>query len=468
LIRRVVLRTLRARLTALIILSMSIILSLSGFALYAALRSRVESSAIEHMSGTMMALREHLAGIRNTDGIAPNSEAWMDMLDGHPNMAVAIYDTAWRPLLSTSGFRLYAPIPAGVANHARVAFMRVDSNLQFMVESVPLDGGTGPRVRVAVQYNVASDQVLLRAYACRAVLIEVLGVLLAAASAYGVAMLGLLPLRRLVAQAEAMSTSRLAVRLPELDTSDELKELERAFNGMLTRLDESFTRLSQFSSNLAHDLRTPLTNLLAAAQVALSKRRSAEYYRDIVESSVDEYQRLSRMIEDMLFIARTDQADAPLSVRSLDVVAQSQRVAGYYECMAEDACVKIEVTGEGTVQADLLLFQRALSNLLSNALVQAPQHSIITIHCEAEPDSTTLSVLDSGAGIEASQLERVFERFYRVDRARRGSTPGTGLGLAIVKSIMNSHGGQCGCESRPHVRTRFWLRFPSREGSSTA
>jgi two-component system heavy metal sensor histidine kinase CusS len=466
LIRRVVPRTLRARLTALIILSTSAILALSGFALYEALRSRLESTSIEHMAGTMAALRTHLAGIQNADGIAGNAETWIDLLHGHPNLALAVYDTTGQRLSSTLGFRPYAPIPATGASGAAVNLAPTGSNLRYLVESVPLNDGIGPLVRVAVQYDGTSDQALLRAYAYTAVVIEVLGVVLAAAFAYGIAMLGLLPLRRLVARAEEMSTSRLALPLPELETSGELKELEHAFNGMLARLDESFTRLSQFSSNLAHDMRTPLTNLLAAAQVALSQRRSAEDYRDVIESSVDEYQRLSRMIEDMLFLARSDQADAPLSLRSLDAVAEAERVAGYYETMAEDAQVTIEVTGEGAVQADLLLFQRALSNLLSNALVQAPQGSAITIDCKQEPGSTTLSVSDSGAGIDARHIERIFERFCRVDPSRHGSASGTGLGLAIVKSIMNSHAGQCGCESRPHVSTRFWLQFPRRECSN--
>lgn len=461
-IRRWLPRTLRARLTALIILSTSAILALSGCALYEALRGRLESTSAEQMAGKMAVLRVHLAGIANTDGIAGNAEAWIDMLHGHPNMALAIDDASGRRLLSTTGFRPDAPLPAAGASGAPADLTRADPDLRYLVESVPLNDGVGPSVRVAVQYDRTSDRALLRAYAYTAVVIEVLGVVLAAAFAYGIAMLGLLPLRRLVARAEEMSTSRLALPLPELEASGELKELEHAFNGMLARLDESFTRLSQFSSNLAHDMRTPLTNLLAAAQVALSQRRSADDYRDVIESSVDEYQRLSRMIEDMLFLARSDQADAPLSLRSLDAVAEAGRVAGYYETMAEDARVKIEVTGEGTVRADLLLLQRALSNLLSNALVQAPPDSIITVDCKEEPDSTTLSVSDSGAGIEARHRERIFERFYRVDPSRHGSASGTGLGLAIVKSIMSSHAGQCGCESRPHVRTRFWLRFPRR------
>ncbi|WP_106300718.1 heavy metal sensor histidine kinase [Paraburkholderia sp. BL18I3N2] len=465
-IRRVVPRTLRARLTALIILSTSAILALSGLALYHALRNCLESSSIEQMSGTMAALRTHLAGTPTVHSIAGNAQTVIDRLRGHPHMALAIYDTAGQRLLSTAGFKPYAPIAAIVLQGAPAALARAGSNLRYLVQSVALNGGIGPPVLVAIQYDGTGDKALLRVYAYTTVAIEVLGVHLAAVFAYGIALVGLLPLRRLVARAEAMSTSGLAQPLPELHASGELKELEQAFNGMLARLDESFTRLSQFSSNLAHDMRTPLTNLLAAAQVALSQRRSAEDYRDVIESSVDEYRRLSRMIEDMLFLARSDQPDAPPSLRSLNAVAEAERVAGYYETVAEDAQVEIKVTGEGTVLADLLLFQRALSNLLSNALAQAPRGTTITVDCKEEQDWTTLSVSDSGAGIEARHLEHIFRRFYRVDPSRHGSASGTGLGLAIVKSIMTSHGGQCGCESRPHVRTCFWLRFPNHGYSS--
>lgn len=462
-IRSVVPRTLRTRLTVLIILSTSIILALSGLALCEALRSRLESTAAELMSGTLAGLQSHLVTSQTTDEITHDAQTWIDLLHGHQNMALAIFDAAGQRLLSTPGFQSYAPLLTARVDRVPAGLTPADSNLRYLVAMAPLNDAAGSSVRVAVQYDGTSDRALLRAQVYTAVVIEVFGVILSAAFAYGIATLGLLPLRRLAAQAEAMSTSRLAQPLPELDASGELKELEHAFNGMLARLDESFTRLSQFSSNLAHDMRTPLTNLLAAAQVALSQPRTAEDYRDVIESSVDEYQRLSRMIEDMLFLARSEQADAALSFRPLDAAAEAGRVAGYYEPMAEDAQVRIEVTGQGTVHADLLLFQRALSNLLSNALVQAPKGSIITIDCKEDAHSTTLTVSDSGRGIEAHHLKRIFERFYRVDPSRQGSASGTGLGLAIVKSIMNSHAGHCGCESQPDIRTRFWLRFPRRE-----
>jgi two-component system, OmpR family, heavy metal sensor histidine kinase CusS len=449
LIKDAVPRTLQARLTVLIILSTSAILALSGLALHEALRSRLESASTDLMSGTLATLQTHLAGSRNTEDIVSDAQTWIDLLHGHQNMALAVYDAAGQRLLGTPGFQSYEPVLAAPASRVPTNLTRAGSNLRYLVALVPLDDASGRSVRAAVQYDGTNDRVLLRAQAYTAVIIEVFGVILAAAFAYGIATLGLLPLRRLAAQAEAMSTSRLAQPLPELDATGELKELEHAFN----------------------DMRTPLTNLLAAAQVALSQPRTAEDYRDVIESSVDEYQRLSRMIEDMLFLARSEQADAALSLRSLDAAAEAERVAGYYEPMAEDAQVRIEVTGHGTVQADLLLFQRALSNLLSNALVQAPKGSTITIDCKEEPNSTTLTVSDSGPGIEAHHLKRIFERFYRVDPSRQCSASGTGLGLAIVKSIMNIHAGHCGCESRPHVCTRFWLRFPRRDcpanGAST-
>lgn len=460
--KRVLPGTLRLRLTVLIVVSTSVILALSGLALYGTLRNRIESGASQEMSVTLSALQAHLTEVQATADIARNAEMWVDQLHGHPNLELAIFDTAGSRLLGTPGFVPYAPTLADRMAHTQSGFMPAKSTLRYLATTVALDGPTGPSVRVVVQYDGANDRALLRAYAYTIVLIEVLGVMLAAGLAYGIAMLGLSPLRRLVARAEEMSTSRLAHPLPELDTAGELKELGHAFNGMLARLDDSFTRLSQFSSNLAHDMRTPLTNLLAEAQVALSKPRTAAEYRSVIESSIDEYQRLSRMIVDMLFLARSDSAKSHLTVRSLDAVQEAGRVAGYYEPMAEDAMVAIEVRGRGTVEADLLLYQRALSNLITNALSHAPRNSKIIVECTQTDEATTITVSDLGPGIGEQHRERIFERSYRVDPARHNSASGTGLGLAIVRSIMQNHAGECGVESEPHVRTTFWLRFPRR------
>ncbi|WP_395067245.1 heavy metal sensor histidine kinase [Paraburkholderia silvatlantica] len=456
-------KTLRARLTVLIVLSTSVILALSGVALYEALRSRIDATASEQMESTMDALKAHLAGVRSTDDVARHAEIWIDQLHGHETMAMAIFDMAGNRLLSTSDFQLDPAVLTLKADRAIFLAAR-QSRIRYLVAVTRL--GTDAFVRVVIQYDRTADVALFRAHAWTIVLIEVLGVVLASGLAYGIVMVGLSPLRRLVGRAEEMSSSRLAQPLPELDTSGELKELEHAFNGMQQRLHESFTRLGQFSSNLAHDMRTPLTNLQAAAQVALSAPRTSGEYREVIESSIDEYQRLSRMVEDMLFLARAEDAGALVALRTIDAVAETERVAGFYESVAEDAGVTIEVRGRARLDADLLLFQRALSNLLSNAITHAPPGSTVLIECSEDDGSATIAVSDSGAGVHAEHLERIFERFYRVDPSRHNSASGTGLGLAIVKSIMDSHDGRCGVDSQPGVRTTFWLRFPRHTASS--
>ncbi|SAL32058.1 histidine kinase [Caballeronia cordobensis] len=454
-------RTLRARLTVLIVVSTSSILALSGLALYEALRSRIEWTASEQMTSIMAALQGHFDEIKFADEIARKPETWSDQLHDHPNVAMAIYDRDGRRLLQTTGFQPYGPALIDKLPSDGLSIARPETKLRYLAASASLNPAPGERVRVIMQYDGKSDAALLRAYAYTIVVIEVLGVVLAAALAYGIAKFGLKPLRQLVARAEQMSTARLAHPLPSLDTSGELKELEFAFNGMVERLNESFTRLSEFSSNLAHDMRTPLANLQAAAQVALSQERAADEYRDVIESSIDEFQRLSRMIEDMLFIARSERADALLNIQRLDAAQEAQRLAGFYESLAQDVGVEIHVSGQARVDADLLLFQRALSNLISNAIAHAPKGTVINVECKEGADWTTVSVSDTGAGIAAQHIDRIFDRFYRVDPSRHSRSSSSGLGLAIVKSIMESHGGSCGVQSQPNVRTRFWLAFPN-------
>ncbi|EKS72767.1 heavy metal sensor histidine kinase [Caballeronia sp. Lep1P3] len=455
-------RTLRARLTVLIVVSTSTVLALSGLALYEALRSRIESTASEQMTSIMVALQGHFDAAKLADDIARNPEMWSDQLHDHPNMAMAIYDRNGRRLLGTPGFQPYGPARSDPAPPAGLSIARPGSKLRYLAASASLNASPEESVRVVLQYDGKNDAALLRAYAYTIVVIEVLGVMLASALAYGIAKFGLKPLRQLVARAEQMSTARLAHPLPSLDTSGELKELELAFNGMVERLNESFTRLSEFSSNLAHDMRTPLTNLQAAAQVALSQERSADQYKDVIESSIDEFQRLSRMIEDMLFIARSERADALLKIRRLDAAQEAERVAGFYESLAEEAGVTIRVSGQARVDADLLLFQRALSNLISNSIAHAPRGSVINVKCEERADRVTVSVSDAGGGIESPHVDRIFDRFYRVDPSRHSQSSSSGLGLAIVRSIMDSHDGSCGVESRPNEETKFWLTFPRR------
>jgi two-component system heavy metal sensor histidine kinase CusS len=185
---------------------------------------------------------------------------------------------------------------------------------------------------------------------------------------YLVARRGLAPLRSIARATNEITSARLDRRLELAAAPAELRELAAAFNAMLDRLAESFARLSQFSSDLAHELRRPLSNLLGEAQVTLARARSAEEYRDVIESGVEELERLARMIENMLFLARAERPEAMISPALFDARAELEKVADFYRIMTEETRVVIHCAGDGEVYADAALVRRAVSNLLSNAL----------------------------------------------------------------------------------------------------
>ncbi|HKC42858.1 MAG TPA: heavy metal sensor histidine kinase, partial [Burkholderiales bacterium] len=220
-------------------------------------------------------------------------------------------------------------------------------------------------------------------------------------------------------------------------------------------------RLSQFSADLAHDLRTPIGNLLGEAQVALSRRRTEGEYQSVLASSVEELERINRMIEGMLFLARTDNVQASLDLQTLDAAAEVDRLIEYYEGPAAEAGVAVRRAGALALQADAALFRRAISNLLANAIAHSTPRGEITVTLHAELDGGgEIAVTNSGPGIPPQALPRVFDRFFRVDASRLDSAKGSGLGLAIVKSIVELHGGGVEAQSEPGALTTFRMFFP--------
>jgi two-component system heavy metal sensor histidine kinase CusS len=273
--------------------------------------------------------------------------------------------------------------------------------------------------------------------------------------------------RRLGSAASRIGANSLAERLPLKATPLELVESTLAFNRMLDRLQSAFERLSAFSSDLAHDFRTPLGNLLGEAQVTLSRPRSAEEYRAVLESAVEEYERLSRMISNMLFLAQVDNDRAGMSIDRLEVGSALDRVIGYFELLGEERGVRLQKTLRGAagggchIWADETMLIRAVSNLVANALSHAQSGTCIELGATTEADgSCAIEVANEGPDITPEQQARIFERFYRADTSRHGSAFGSGLGLAIVRSIMDLHGGRAEVRSAPGERTVFSITFP--------
>lgn len=275
-----------------------------------------------------------------------------------------------------------------------------------------------------------------------------------------VARRGLRPLRTISAQAAEITAHRLHTRLPAESVPEELADLAATLNLMLSRLEESFQRLSEFSSDLAHELRSPVSNLLTQTQVTLARARSVEEYREILGSNIEEFERLSRMIADMLFLAKADNQQLVTHHEPVELAAEAAELLDFYAMLAEEKSIRLTLEGSARVTGDRLMLRRALSNLLSNALRHTPAQGWVRI--EIGPGAgggVRLAVSNSGSEIAPEHLPRLFDRFYRVDGSRHHSGEGAGLGLAITRSIASAHGGHIEVDSAQQV-TRFTLWLP--------
>ena len=304
----------------------------------------------------------------------------------------------------------------------------------------------------------SSDEQVERNFAVLFVVVLSGSVLASALIAIIVTRRGLQPLRKMAQSLGRIGPDQLKERIGSEGWPRELQPLAMAFDEMFTRLDDSFTRLSQFSADLAHELRTPIANMLGEAQVALTRDRTAVEYRETIESAVAECERLSRIVDNLLFVARVDAAREPIACKWFDAGAAVKKIAAFYQTAADDHHVTISCSGKGQVYADPDLFERAVGNLLDNALRFTAEHGSIRVAVSRHNSDFEIAVSDNGSGIAAEHLPRVFDRFYRAESSR--GSDGAGLGLALVKSIVDLHGGSAKIDSEVGRGTTVKLIFP--------
>ncbi len=274
---------------------------------------------------------------------------------------------------------------------------------------------------------------------------------------------GLRPLRRMSAIARGISAQSLNARLPEAQMPEELTELAHSFNAMLGRLDDSFQRLSAFSADIAHELRTPLSNLLTHTQVTLTRPRPLEDYREALHSNLEELQWMAQLVNDMLYLAKADHGLLVPKREPLELAEEADALLEFFAPLAEDAQVNLSRDGQGRFEGDRAMLRRALSNLLDNALRFTPAAGEVRVRVAEQAKSLRVTVENSGEGISSDLLPRLFDRFYRADPARQeGSSEHAGLGLAITQSIIRAHGGQIHCESAMGW-TRFVIELPKND-----
>lgn len=455
-----------------ILFALTTVLLLAGIGAYLYRFLDVELMQRDHaeLVGKVALFRHHLAAVNSLSQIVATPNEFRDAIIGHPHLRLALLDEAGNLLLSSANWQPgVETLPAPVTDHAAPGDLAIrmptpGDPYHTVAAWGALGGGTGERALIVLSLESREALELLANYRRALFAAMLFGGLAAAALGFLTARNSLRPLRQMAETASDISASRLDRRLEVVNAPLELKALAAAFNAMLERLRGSFTRLSDFSSDLAHELRTPINNLMGQTQVVLSRARGAEEYRAVLESNLEEYEQLARMIGDMLFLAKADNAQAPLNAEEIDLRAELDKVAEFYEVLADDAGLKIVCTGEGRAVAERILAQRAIANLLSNAIRHTPPGGEIHATLAASGDATELRISNPGPGIPPEHVERVFDRFYQVDDAREHTDAGTGLGLAIVKSIMRLHGGDATVTSELGRLTTFTLRFPAGGG----
>jgi len=292
----------------------------------------------------------------------------------------------------------------------------------------------------------------------------VLGIslVLCSLAGYLIARGGMRPIENIGHTTARIRSTTLHQRIEVEGLPAELAELAVTFNLMLDRIEEAFRHISQFSDDAAHELRTPINNLRGEIDVALSHQRSGDEYREVLVSCSEECTRISRLIQTLLLLARPDTAADALRREKIDAGQVLANMGEYYEAVAAEAGIHLDLTSDPGIcaEVDRSLFQQAIGNLVSNAIAHTPEGGSIRLAASSAGNRLTVIVTDTGCGIAPEHLPRVFERFYRVDRARRGSTHNVGLGLAVVKSIVARHGGRIEIESEVGRGTEVRLILP--------
>lgn len=442
------------RLALMFALASVLLLGALGLYLYQSLESEIAWRDDAALLGRVERMRALIGDGDSIETLRRRPQLYANML-GNQGDLLWVLDGAGRPLIEINPAHLAVPaLPLGPGVQLRDGAGEPSSRLAWL--QVRQDG----RELTLIAGKLLADRSqMLAAYRLKLWLALGAGALLAFLQGWAVSQHGLRPVRTLAAYVVAIDAQHLHLRLDAAQQVSELRQLSDVLNQMLARLEEGFGQLSRFSEDLAHEMRTPLNNLMGQTQLALQKTRNAEDYQALLASSQEEYERLARMIDNMLFLARAEWPDAVLHREPIalhDAVAQ---LCDYFEGMAEERGMVLVNEASGTLAADPQLLRRALANLLANALRYGSAESPVRIASQWYGGRVDISVTNQGELIASEHLPRLFDRFYRCDPSRAQPGDSGGLGLAIVRSIMHLHGGTVQVESGA-TGTCFTLSFP--------
>jgi two-component system heavy metal sensor histidine kinase CusS len=454
------------RLTLLFVVASTAVLLALGFVIASSVEKHFEQQDMEVLVGKMELARHTLEQLKSQNDLQRISQLLDNSLVGHHGLEVLVLNPNHEVMFTTSNANFPVALVAFSATHHphrpvvwTVGEQTYRGIAAELPSGLPIGNGERSQVIVAVAIDIAHHQAFMRSF------LQTLWLFVAGAAAltgflgWAAARRGLAPLRAMREQAQVVTAQQLSHRLPVESAPLELAELAQSLNDMLARLEEAFHRLSDFSSDIAHELRTPVSNLMTQTQVALSRARSADEYHSILESNAEEFEHMGRMISDMLLLAKAGNGLVVPNRETINLAQEVRTLFDYYDAVAEEKGLHLTLEGDGEISADRLMLRRALGNLLSNAVRHSAAHTTIRVNIGASLDAVSISMENSGDTIPQEYLERVFDRFFRVDPSRQRSSEGTGLGLAITKSIVVAHGGTISVDSIDGVTT-FTIRLP--------
>jgi two-component system heavy metal sensor histidine kinase CusS len=455
------------RLTALFALVSTAVLLGLGTLIGGTVEQHFVEQDVGILSDKLELARRVLEKVASEDGLMAVPQELDEALAGQRGLAVAVVAPDGRLLFATSG----AGFPEALL--ARQTMADAAHPLLWRSGDVPMRGlsarvptgiaGASPAL-VGVATDISHHEQYMAGFRVTLWSFVAVAALLSGVLGHLAVRRGLVPLQEMKRKAAGITARRLDARLAVDAVPAELADLAATLNGMLARLEKSFRRLSDFSSELAHEFRTPISNLMTQTQVILSQPRAAAEYREVLASNIEEYERLSRMVADMLFIAKGDEGLIAPTRERLELASLIDKLVEFHRLAAEEKNVLIESAGEGAMRGDPLMIRRAVSNLLSNAIRHTPPGGRITVSIRrAGADRLAIDVSNTGETIPADHLPRLFDRFYRIGASRAGDGSHSGLGLAIVKSIVEAHGGAVTVSSTAG-ETRFSLLIEAAAG----
>ncbi|HEY4069035.1 MAG TPA: heavy metal sensor histidine kinase [Burkholderiaceae bacterium] len=433
--------------------------------------STARTAILAHLDTQLVGRVEHfrrLVGNMQTIADLQERPLLFEAMLGAENDVLLLREPGHAPFVAVNPNHLTVPADVvGVAPDDPVAIEDVrvagggDMPTMHWVAGVARSGRDGRLVEVVAGHPLVNESKMITANRDRVLWSAVVAMLASTVLAGVVLRRGLRPLHRMAAEAARITPRSLDVRLTEQGAPNEVAEMVVAFNAMLDRIAVGYERLSEFSADLAHEIRTPVGALIGQTQVALNLARSPAEYQQLLESNLEELMRLNHIAENILFLAQADHAALAIEREPISVGDELQRIADYFEGPADEAGLRFEVAATGRAMANAGLFRRAVNNLVVNAVRHGRPGTIVRLRADQRADTTIVQVENEGVALPANRLDRLFDRFYRGDAARSRHEDSNGLGLAIVKAIMRLHGGEATVSCEASGLIRFELHFPA-------